>query len=62
MSSNMHVGECDGTPCPLFIGGYCTDLKPKEAGCVGKENCKKFEHLSFNDIDTVDSSFYDECE
>lgn len=43
--SVMKVGEVDGTPCNLFIDGYCTDLKPKEPGCCGKEYCRRFEYV-----------------
>jgi hypothetical protein len=49
----MNIGECDGTPCPLFVDGYCTDLKPKEAGCVGKESCRRFEHINFDLRDEI---------
>ena len=38
----MSEDNVDGTPCELFIDGYCEDLGPHEKGCVGMESCKRF--------------------
>lgn len=32
-----------GGACELFINGFCTDLSPKEEGCVGKNECNRFQ-------------------
>jgi hypothetical protein len=41
--------ENEGGTCEMFIDGYCTDLKPKQEGCCGKYNCRRFDSGSYDE-------------